>query len=162
MDAWDVTVADDGHGNALPDLPRRRDAGARRGRRPAQVTGAQALWRIGIPCFTAGTRVAVPGGAAAVERIRPGDLVVTRDDGPAAGPLGRGAAARAGRARRRPAAAARCGSRPGALGNARPLLVSPQHGLVLGWAAEERLVRARQLDADARRAGAGGRGARGP
>ncbi|THD76973.1 Hint domain-containing protein [Thalassobius vesicularis] len=33
------------------------------------------------PCFTAGTRVLTPRGPVAVERLRPGDLVVTRDNG---------------------------------------------------------------------------------
>lgn len=33
------------------------------------------------PCFTAGTKVLTPRGPVAVERLRPGDLVVTRDNG---------------------------------------------------------------------------------
>ena len=33
------------------------------------------------PCFTAGTLVLTPRGPVAVERLRPGDLVVTRDNG---------------------------------------------------------------------------------
>jgi hypothetical protein len=32
-------------------------------------------------CFAAGTRIAVPGGCREVEALRPGDLVLTRDDG---------------------------------------------------------------------------------
>ncbi|TAG25942.1 MAG: hypothetical protein EAZ40_05140 [Rhodobacterales bacterium] len=35
-----------------------------------------------IPCFTAGTLVDTPTGPRRVEDIRPGDLVLTRDDGP--------------------------------------------------------------------------------
>ncbi len=35
-----------------------------------------------IPCFTAGTRVETPDGPRAVESLRPGDLVLTLDDGP--------------------------------------------------------------------------------
>lgn len=34
-----------------------------------------------IPCFAAGTRIKTPSGARAVEALRPGDLVLTRDRG---------------------------------------------------------------------------------
>ncbi len=35
-----------------------------------------------IPCFTPGTMIDTPYGARAVESLRPGDLVITKDDGP--------------------------------------------------------------------------------
>jgi hypothetical protein len=35
-----------------------------------------------IPCFTRGTRIATPDGDLPIERIRPGDLLNTRDNGP--------------------------------------------------------------------------------
>lgn len=85
----------------------------------------------GPPCFVAGTRIAVPGGWRAVEDLRPGDLVETRDRGPrplawtgerTVGGLGRFAPVRVA---------------AGALGNARALCISPQHRLLLGgWRVE--------------------------
>lgn len=35
-----------------------------------------------IPCFVAGTMILTPGGNVPVEALKPGDLVVTRDEGP--------------------------------------------------------------------------------
>jgi Hint domain len=35
-----------------------------------------------VPCFVAGTRIETPDGPVAVEDIQPGDLVMTRDEGP--------------------------------------------------------------------------------
>ena len=35
-----------------------------------------------VNCFTPGTMIATPRGAVAVERLKPGDMVITRDNGP--------------------------------------------------------------------------------
>jgi hypothetical protein len=87
---------------------------------------------IGYPalfiCFTPGVLILTPRGEVPVETIRPGDLVLTADDGPQ--PVvwtGRTTVAAAGANLpvRIPA---------GALGNRRDLVVSPQHRMLLrGW-----------------------------
>jgi hypothetical protein len=114
---------------------------------PEQFESRQGAQATGIPCFTAGTLIATPSGEIPIERLRPGDLVLTRDSGPR--PLRWiamrrvGAAELAARPDLRPV---RIG--PGALGNARPLLVSPQHGILVGLAERgggEGFARAIQL-----------------
>ncbi|MEL7099718.1 MAG: Hint domain-containing protein [Pseudomonadota bacterium] len=98
----------------------------------------------GVVCFTAGTRIAVPSGEVPVEALRVGDLVVTRDNGPkpilwigmrhltldeltAAPEL------------------LPVHIEPTLLGTDRPLIVSPQHAILLRDGPEERLVRAKHL-----------------
>ncbi|MDD8021820.1 MAG: Hint domain-containing protein [Paracoccaceae bacterium] len=78
-----------------------------------------------VPCFTAGTRIATPDGPRAVEGLRPGDLVLTQDNGPqpvrwvgqrqvvATGPM------------------APVRIRAGAFGRHDDLLVSPQHRVLV-------------------------------
>lgn len=101
---------------------------------------------LGPPCFVTGTLIDTPDGPRPVQDIAVGDLVITRDYGPQ--PV-RWAGRRrvAGTGDYAPIRFA-----PGAMGNARPLLVSPQHRvLVDGWRAElffaetEVLVAARHL-----------------
>lgn len=82
-------------------------------------------------CFAAGTRIAVPGGEVAVETLRPGDLVLTREAG--AQPVRWiGQRTVAARGRFAPVEFA-----PGAVGNRRTLRLSRQHRLrYSGWRAE--------------------------
>jgi hypothetical protein len=84
-----------------------------------------------VPCFVVGTMIDTPDGPRPVEELAPGDLVLTRDNG--ARPLiwtGR---------RKVPGWGAMAPIRfeTGTIGNTAPLLVSPQHRVLLtGWLAE--------------------------
>ena len=84
-----------------------------------------------IICFTPGTMIATPAGDRAVETLRPGDLVLTRDDGPQ--PLGwTGSSTVPGTGKHMPIRLD-----PSLTGADRPLTVSPQHRmLVEDWRAE--------------------------
>ncbi|PHR52955.1 MAG: type I secretion protein [Robiginitomaculum sp.] len=86
---------------------------------------------LGPPCFTPGALIETPSGARLVEELQVGDLVNTRDNGPQEIRwVGRSVIA--GRDNFAPVRICK-----GALGNARDLIVSPQHRmLVTGWRAE--------------------------
>ncbi|QFT47605.1 Poly(beta-D-mannuronate) C5 epimerase 7 [Roseivivax sp. THAF40] len=95
----------------------------------------------GIVCFTEGTRILTPNGEVAIETLRAGDLVCTKDNG--AQPLAWIGRREVGAE----ALKADIGLRPvlipaGALGNERDLLVSRQHGMMVGT---DHLVRAIHL-----------------
>lgn len=99
-----------------------------------------------VICFKAGTRIDTPHGARRIEDLRAGDLVITRDNG--VQPI-----RWAGR-RRVPGTGEFAPIRfaTGAVGNRRPLLVSPQHRMLHKSAAAtllfdtpEVLVAARHL-----------------
>lgn len=109
----------------------------------------------GVTCFAAGTRIATPRGERPVERLMPGDLVLTADDGPQ--PL-RWIGLRRLSAADVAANPALCPVRiaAGALGPGLPvrdLIVSQQHrmlvaspiGTRIGGGAAEVLVAARHL-----------------
>ncbi|TNE69246.1 MAG: type I secretion protein [Rhodobacteraceae bacterium] len=84
-----------------------------------------------IICFASGTRIATPYGARTVEDLRPGDLVITMDNG--IQPL-RWVGARTVPAMGR---FAPIEITKGALGNEADLIVSPQHRMLLqGWRSE--------------------------
>lgn len=86
---------------------------------------------LGPPCFAAGTRIETEQGLIPVETIQVGDLVRTLDHG--LQPVRwRGSRSVPALERRAPIRFA-----PGAIGNDRELVVSPQHKiLVTGWRAE--------------------------
>ncbi|WP_425090985.1 Hint domain-containing protein [Tropicimonas sp. S265A] len=91
------------------------------------------------PCYTPGTMIETPDGPRPVEDIRPGDLVLTRDDGAQevtwAGSVALDSARLAGNPRFRPILI-----KAGALGPDQPacdMLVSRQHRILLrDWRAE--------------------------
>ena len=100
-----------------------------------------------VICFTPGTRILTPAGERPIETLRPGDMVITRDDGPQ--PI------RWIGSRRGPGTGKNAPIRIDAGGPfhaQRPLLVSPQHRVLvegyraqLIWGEEEVLVAAAHL-----------------
>ncbi|GGD35748.1 Hint domain-containing protein [Sinisalibacter lacisalsi] len=109
---------------------------------------APALNAMGIPCFSAGTRIETPNGARPVESLVPGDLVAVAHGAPLpviwTGRRVLDAAALLASPDLRPVRI-----RAGALGNARDLLLSPQHRVALGGGtALEGFVPARWLAED--------------
>lgn len=95
----------------------------------------------GVICFTPGTRIATPQGPRPIETLRPGDLVLTRDNGPQ--PLLWSARRRLTGARLHVMPGlAPIRLRAGALAEAAPepdLIVSPQHRLLVTGPAAEAL-----------------------
>ena len=90
-----------------------------------------AVDQFGPTCFTPGTLIDTPSGLKRIETLRTGDLVLTLDDGPQ--PI-RYIADETfdASAEHAPIRFAK-----GAIGNDRPLLVSPQHRMLIsGWQAE--------------------------
>ena len=98
----------------------------------------------GVICFAADTLILTPRGEVPILHLRPGDYVTTRDNG--AQPLVCLASRRlrAADLRRNPKLRPIL-LQPGALGSDRALVVSPQHGILVRFDGEERLVRATHL-----------------
>ncbi|SIS79426.1 Hemolysin-type calcium-binding repeat-containing protein [Roseivivax lentus] len=97
----------------------------------------------GIVCFTSGTHIATPDGEVPIDTLRVGDLVCTFDNGPQ--PITWIGRRQIGREELEAHVSLRpVLIRKGALGNKRDLLVSRQHGMLIG---EGFLVRAAHLAA---------------
>lgn len=98
----------------------------------------------GVVCFTKGTMIATLRGERPVEGLRPGDLILTRDNGPRPlvwiGQRHLGKRKLASNPTLKPILIT-----PGLVGAHRPVCVSPQHGMLLKLDRVERLVRARHL-----------------
>ncbi|MEM6578562.1 MAG: Hint domain-containing protein [Pseudomonadota bacterium] len=73
----DVTVTDDGSGNAVLNFPNGETV-TLMGIAPSAVT-AQQMVAMGTPCFARGTLILTPSGNRPVETLCVGDLVITRD-----------------------------------------------------------------------------------
>ena len=136
--ASDITVSDDGSGNALLTFPAGETIVVE-GVAPAVITNS-VLRAAGIPCFTPGTRIETEGGLRPVEALRPGDRLWTLDRGfqPVlwVGQKTLGPRELEDAPHLRPIWLA-----TGAMGNTRPMRVSPQHAFLGG----DRLWRARHL-----------------
>ncbi|MFK7752888.1 MAG: Hint domain-containing protein [Sedimentitalea sp.] len=97
----------------------------------------------GVTCFTAGTAIRTPQGETLIEQLTIGDLVQTADNGPQPirwiGTQTLGPDALRAQSKLNPVL-----FKANVVGNTRPLLVSQQHGLMLG---DVGLVRAKHLAA---------------
>jgi Ca2+-binding RTX toxin-like protein len=142
----DVAVSDDGSGNAILTFPDNTTV-TLHGVDP-NTLDAGTLYSMGVPCFVTGTRIATPGGPRAVESLKPGDLVSTFDGGALPVVWAARSDLDAETLAQQP------GLRPvriraGALGNARDILLSPQHRVALGASQRpEGFVPARWLAED--------------
>jgi serralysin len=141
--AWDVVVSDDGHGNAMLTFPE-GEVVVLQGVPPSAMATAQQRFAAGIPCFTAGTMILTPRGEVPVQDLRPGDTVVTMDNG--IQPVVWAAARHLthidllATPRLLPVRLTRAFT-----GSDRQLLVSPQHGLLVRHRGAEALARAAHL-----------------
>lgn len=129
---------------AAIDADHEARSGDRRRRIPAAgarldaIDGASAG---GVICFTPGTRIATPDGPRAIETIRPGDRISTRDDG-AQQVLWTGARRMSGARLYALPHLRPVRIRAGAMGEARPegdLIVSPQHRMLVKGAQAQAL-----------------------
>jgi len=139
----DVTVTNDGSGNAVLTFPEGETIRLF-GVTPAQMSTPAQLRAAGVPCFTTGTPILTTRGAMPIERLRIGDKVQTRDNGlQTLRWIGARSLTHQDLAQTpwlRPILIA-----AGAFGNTRDLLVSPQHGMSLRSDGGETFVRAKHL-----------------
>ncbi len=138
--AWDVTVSDDGFGNAVLTFPQGESV-VLQGISPEEAMADGMLSAMGVPCFAQGSRIDTPTGPRAVETIMPGDFVRTPDGmAPVLWHAVRAIsiAELADAPQHRPVRIA-----AGAIGNLRALILSPQHGVCVPGVTG--LIRARHL-----------------
>jgi Ca2+-binding RTX toxin-like protein len=137
----DVTVGDDGNGNAVLTFPEGEQI-TLLGVDPGTID-KQTAASMGMPCLAEGTLIDTPQGRRPVQDLRAGDLVLTeRGAEPVLWAGGRriGPEEMAARPVLQPVVIRR-----GALGNDRPLFVSRQHGLAVLGPQGAVLARAGQL-----------------
>ncbi|WP_434286856.1 Hint domain-containing protein [Celeribacter sp. SCSIO 80788] len=129
ISTWDVSVSDDGSGNAVLSFPNGETL-TLLGVAPSQVDSGAERYAMGIPCFCSGTRIMTPSGERRIEELRAGDLVVTLEAGPQPilwhGERHLGHEILKAQPELLPIVI-----RDGTLGNRGDLWVSPQHGLVV-------------------------------
>ncbi len=134
----DITLSQDANGDAVMTFPGGETI-TFVGHPPETFDTQPEAFAAGLPCFARGTPILTTAGERAVEDLRPGDLVVTLDNGPQPvlwhGSRALGPRDLALRPDLRPIRLA-----PGHWGD-RPLVVSPQHGVLV----DDVLVRARHL-----------------
>ena len=140
---WDVTVGDDGYGNAVLTFPN-GEAVVLNGISPDSVTSPSQLYAMGVPCFVKGSRIATPRGEIPVETLRAEDLVSCADGSVQpilwAGGRAMDRAALEAMPQLRPVV-----FRPGALGNEREVRLSPQHAVLVETDEGASLARAVHL-----------------
>lgn len=142
----DVVVDDDGFGNARLTFPE-GEVIILQGVTVAQMSSPAQQRAAGIPCFTVGTQIMTPNGNVQIETLRPGDMVTTRDNGPQAvvwiGQRHVGHQELRANPNLRPIRIS-----AGLYANENPLLISPQHGVLLQASngSDQQLVRAAHLE----------------
>ncbi len=127
----DVSVTDDGSGNALLTFPGGEKI-VLEGVAPSQITTTAQLISAGIPCFTSDVLLATKRGAVPAGRIQVGDMLQTADNGfqPVIW-VGKRTLSQADLAER-PHLRPYCVRPGGLLTPERPMLLSPQHRLLAG------------------------------
>ena len=129
VNVWDVTLASDGAGGSLLTFPNGETVQLA-GIDPSTINSAPMLHSMGIPCFVAGTLIDTPEGPRAVERLAVGDLVRTRA-GPDLPVLWTSSRAVGAQELSRDARLRPIEIKAGALGNGRPLRLSPLHAVFM-------------------------------
>ncbi|KIC09272.1 type I secretion protein [Leisingera sp. ANG-M1] len=129
--AWDVSVTDDGSGNALLSFPGGEKL-VLEGVAPSQISSGPQLFAAGVPCFTPDVLIATKRGAVPAGQIRAGDLLQTADNGfqPVLW-VGKRSLSPA-ELEQNPHLKPYCLHPGGLLSPERPMLLSPQHRLLAG------------------------------